>query len=251
MLIDRVYQTVQALMNKDQLGYFKPMVFNLFAADAQRKEYNNYFTALKTNVRKMNWMLDGKDFANMSEHNRQLLEYFSSIAHLTKIPRRTTQGAEIIDSYFITPEDLEFVEDLFIGDTTQDLFISGTPTRIEKVHYKDYLDLLRNIYANPTHCNPIFSLADNKLVVSPNIEKVQLHYLRKPKIPKWTFQEYDGVAYFDSSANDFQDFDLPEASFDNLVSYIAEMAGVSIRDAMVVQSANQEQAQKFQNDNQQ
>ena len=240
MLIDRVYQTVQALMNKDQLGYFKPMVFNLFAADAQRKEYNNYFTVLKTNVRKMNWMLDGRDFAHISEHNRQLLEYFSSITPLTS--EYVSDDIEIIESSFVIPKDLEFVEDLFI---------SNTSTRIEKVHYKDYQDLLRNIYANPTHCNPICSLVGDRLVVSPNIEKVQLHYLRKPKIPKWTFQEYDGVAYFDSNAIDFQDFDLPETSFDNLVSYIAEMAGVSIRDAMVVQSANQEQAQKFQNDNQQ
>ena len=236
MLIDRVYQTVQALMNKDQLGYFKPMAFNLFAANAQRKEYNDSFITLKSNVRKMNWMLDGKDFSNVSEHNRQLLEHFSKEVSLPVEPTSYLEG------FVVIPNDLEYIEDITLLQTD---------IRVQKVHYSDYKDLIRNIYANPSECSPICSKVGDRLIIRPKIDRIKLHYLRKPRIPKWTFQEYDGVAYFDSSANDFQDFDLPEASFDNLVLYISEMAGVSIRDAMVVQSANQEQAQKFQTDNQQ
>lgn len=239
MLIDRVYQTVQSLMNKDQLGYFKPMVFNLFAANAQRREYNEYFTTLKSNIRKMNWMLDGKDFSNMSEHNRQLLEYFSVNSTLNL--ENLNQSNNVKEVNFNLPKDLEYIEDIITNDGI----------RIEKVHYSDFKDLFRNIYANPTQCSPICSLVGDKLLVSPFIKSIRLHYLRKPRIPKWTFQEFEGKAYFDPTSPDFQDFDLPEASFDNLILYISEMAGVSIRDAMIVQSSNQEQAQKFQTNNQQ
>ena len=41
--VDTVYQTVQALANKEQRGYLTPQEFNLFAIQAQNDLFEQYF----------------------------------------------------------------------------------------------------------------------------------------------------------------------------------------------------------------
>ena len=41
--VDTVYQTVQALANKEQRGYLTPQEFNLFAIQAQNDIFEQYF----------------------------------------------------------------------------------------------------------------------------------------------------------------------------------------------------------------
>ena len=41
--IDSVYQTVQALANKEQRGYITPQEFNLYANQAQMDIFEQYF----------------------------------------------------------------------------------------------------------------------------------------------------------------------------------------------------------------
>jgi hypothetical protein len=228
-MLDSIYKTVQAILNKDQLGYLKPLKFNLFIRNASRKIYNGYLTDLKSNVRKMNWMLDGKDFAKLSEHTQQLLEHFSAIEPIT----RTTN--------FVFPDDFEYVEDVFTGDT-----------RIEKINYSDYQDLQSNNYAPPSTCNPICSKVGSALLVSPlSITAINLHYLREPKIANWTFEEVDGKPMFDQTANDYQDVDMPKSAYDELISLVVEMGATYLRDFNVVQGANAEQVQDTNQENKQ
>ena len=40
--VDSVYQTVQALANKEQRGYITPQEFNLFATNAQKDIFEQY-----------------------------------------------------------------------------------------------------------------------------------------------------------------------------------------------------------------
>ncbi len=228
-MLDSIYKTAQAILNKEQLGYLKPMDFNLFIRNAQRKVYDNYLTDLKSNVRRMNWMLDGKDFANLSEHTRQLLEYFSVPVDISK----TTD--------FALPEDLEFVEDIFNGTV-----------RIEKVHYSDYLDLQSNTYAPPSDCSPICAKVGIVLKVSPaDITTISLHYLRKPKTPNWTYVEFQSKPMFDETANDYEDVDMPNSAYDELISLVVEMASISLRELNVTQAMNAEQQSDAQAENKQ
>ena len=229
MAIDTIYKTAQAEINKEQLGYLKPMDFNLYARKGVRKIYDGLLVELKSSVRKMNWMLDGKDFADISEHYQQLLEYFSTVS---PVPKTTN---------YVLPEDLEFVEDIF----------TTTGIRIEKTHYSDYMDLQNNIYAKPNTCIPICAKVGNSLLVSPTQTSVNLHYLRKPKTANWTFVDYNGKPMFDPTANDYQDIDLPESFHGKLIDLIIEMASISLRMPEVTQAINQEQAQNFQTENNQ
>ena len=206
-MIDYIYKTVQAILNKDQLGYLKPLYFNLFLANAHRKVYNKYLADLKSNVRKSNWMLDGKNLANYSEHTRQLVEYFSDE---TDLATPTPAGGENPITYYVIPSEVEFIEDVFK---------KGTNTRIDKVSYQDFRDLQRSIYAKPDDCSPVCVKVGQRIkVASENITEIDLHFLRKPKYPKWTFVTVDGKPMFNPNASDFQDVDMPETSSDELIS---------------------------------
>lgn len=229
MQIDSIYKTVQAILNKDQLGYLKPMHYNLFLRNAIRREYNNYLIELRVNVRKSNWHLDGKDMADYSQHIQQLLEYYSEEKEITK----TTN--------FLLPNDLEYIEDVFYGNT-----------RVEKVNYSDFKDLQSNNYAKATLCSPNCAKVGLSLKVSPNdINKISLHYLRKPKEPNWTFIEFQGKPMFNPTASDFQDVDAPETSYDNIISNIVEQASKMLRDLQLTQLENADQNQELQDLNRQ
>lgn len=220
MQIDSIYKTVQDLLNKDQLGYLKPMSYNNYLNNAIRKVYNDYLTELKSAVRKNNWHLEGKNMAKYSEHVRQLLEYFSKVTPLTTL-----------NNFADLPTDLEYVEDVY----------TIANVRIDKVPYSVLIDLQTSIYAAPNDCSPKCSKIGEKLEIYPDIKTIKLHYLRKPKYAKWTFQDDNGKPMFDPTANDFQDVDLPETSIDEVISLTFEMAAIGIRELQLAQLANQEQ----------
>ena len=229
MLIDTIYKTVQGLLNKDQLGYLKPMDYNLYLNNAIRKTYNDYFTEFKVAVRKSNAHLEGKNMARHSEHLRQLLEYYSKVEPMT-----ATNGLSIL------PTDTEFISDVF----------TLLNNRIEKVPYSVLIDLQRNIYVEPDECSPKCAKIGEKLEVYPvTITNFKLHYLRKFINAKWTFVLDDGKPLFDPTAQDFKDVDMPETSRDELISLVFEMAALSIRDIQAAQLANAEQQTDTQESN--
>ena len=125
-------------------------------------------------------------------------------------------------------------------------------TRVDKIHYSDQLDLQANIYAKPSECSPVCSLVGKNLVVSPNtIGELTVHYLRKPKTPKWTFELFQGKEMFDPDKPDFQDVDMPPFAEDELVSLVTESASKYLRDLQLTQLENADQSQEFQTENRQ
>ena len=145
----------------------------------------------------------------------------------------------ILSSPFVLPLDLEFVQDVFNGST-----------RVSKIEYSTFLDLQDNNYAKPTLCAPSCSKVGGKLVVFPiEINKVTLHYIRTPKVPKWTFQEVNGKPMFDETALDFQDIDMPDTFYDDILTIIVEKASVMLREQLPIQAENTDQKQETASDN--
>ena len=52
--VDRVYQKVLAIANKEQRGYITPQEFNLFADHAQKDIFRQYFYDLEQFQRRTN-----------------------------------------------------------------------------------------------------------------------------------------------------------------------------------------------------
>lgn len=230
-MLDSIYKLVQALVNKEQLGYVRPLDFNLYVNNGCNKLFNKAFIDLKTNVRKMNWHLDGKNLANYSEFQKQMIEHFTEPDY----PLTVTDG------YAVPPTNMEFIMDIYNGTTP-----------IDKVDWSDFLLLKRNNYVSPTECTPICSKVGSKIAISPtSITTATLSYLRKPNTAKWTFEEVDGKPMYDPTKNDFKEVDIPYSMKDELVTLVFEMACKELRETAQQQLLNQDQQQELQIQNNQ
>lgn len=231
-MIDRVYKTVQAIANKEQLGYIQPYKFNLYINNSIYNIYSKLLSDVKSNVRKSNSMLDGKHLADYSDIQKQLLEHFLTSNSISKTNDKLT-----------LPEDCEIIQDLY----------SLQGERIYKVNLQDFNLLKRNNYANPTNCSPIYHKMTRELLVNPDVDDVNIYYLRKPKKAKWTFEPDTKTQkpMFDPTKDDYSDVDLPESLSNEIIIDVLSQVGVTIRDVNLINQSNQEEAKEIQIENNQ
>ncbi len=69
-------------------------------------------------------------------------------------------------------------------------------------------------------------------------------YIRYPRPPRWTYVNLGGAGepVFDQTQPDYQDFELFEDDTNDLIIKILQYAGVSIREASVVQYASSQES---------
>jgi len=224
-MIDRLFQTVQAALDKEQKDYLRPLYFNLYLNSSLFTVFNKLLSDVKSNTRKSNWMLDGKNLADYEEHTKQLLEHYLTPTTLT-----SSEGQFELNS------QISLIQDVSKGSVI-----------LDKVDIEDFTLLKRNKVSPPTDYSPICSKIGNTLLVAPTtITDIDLYYLRTPFRAKWTFEEVDGKPMFDPTKSDYTDVDAPELLFDELYYSILKQAGVSTREQLVVQSAAQNESQNVQ-----
>ena len=121
----------------------------------------------------------------------------------------------------------------------------------EKVTHSKITMLNNSIYTAPNTTYPAYTSQEALLQVSPNTiasaGRVIAQYFRYPKDPNWTYVTLtNDEPVFDSTAADYQDFEVPLDDENNLTMKILQYAGVSIREAEVYQFANGEETKENQ-----
>jgi len=139
---------------------------------------------------------------------------------------------------------------------------------IEKVHQNRIMRLLSSNLTAPSREFPAYTVDGSNIMVYPlevttpsfyanglgptntNTNFVMCQYIRYPRDPKWTFLNITGgEPVFDQSQPDFQNFELPLDSFQDLIFRILQYSGVEVRDINVanyattqITNTNQEEA---------
>jgi hypothetical protein len=233
-MIDKLFQTVQAEMDKEQMDYLRPMYFNLYLNASLLEVFNKLLSDVKVHTRRSNFMLDGKNLADFSENIKQFLEHYLTYSE-NDISRES-------GGYFNLPSNLSFIKDVIVSDTVF----------AEKTDLEDFNLLKRNTYSPPTKSCPICTKIGTTILLEPTtIDTINLYYLRTPTRSNWTFEDVDGKPMFDSSKSDFKDIDAPELLFDELLRAILKKAGVSTRDATLIQAVSQDEGRDIQIENRQ
>ena len=116
----------------------------------------------------------------------------------------------------------------------------------EKVSNSKITMLNNSLLTAPSLQFPAYTQEGSYLYIYPdttyNVGQVTLQYIRYPKDPKWTYISIGaGEPVFDQSQSDYQDFELPIEDETALVTKILQYAGLSIREADVVQYARTEE----------
>lgn len=216
MYIDRLYTLINVLLNKDQRGKITVMEFNSIVGNAQLKVISELFSVFKkTSYREMRMQL-ANNYGNDAFTQKQLIEFYV-----------TSKEININGGKAQLPPDVLYVESVFDSDN-----------EYEKVELKTFNSLSRAKRMRPSQCLPVFTLNNNEIRISSNKSSVELDYIRKSKTPKYTFQIVQGIEMFNPSASDFQDIDIPEALFTQLLTEVLSMAGLNVREQEVEAYAN-------------
>jgi hypothetical protein len=233
-MIDSVRNTVLSIISKDNRGYITPTEFNLFAKQAQTEIFEKYMYDYSTAIQKQNARMHGSGYAGVVDKLEEAIDIF-------RVPLGLTYNGTP-DKFYIpgtepSPSEPSYkLFDLYYNDDTEIDFVTDAQAK----------RLNRSNLTAPTVEYPVYTVDSEGIKVYPTtiVANVSANYIRYPKDPKWTWVTLTaGEPIFNQGANDYQDFELPLSDETNLVVKILQYAGISIREADIVQAAKSDEMQ--------
>ena len=234
--IDRVYQKVLTLANKEQRGYITPQEFNLLADQAQMDIFEQYFYDLNQFNRAGG---NGTEYGNIM----QILEEKIAIFERTHVAM-----SSVSNNTATLPTNIYRLGTVFYNNGTDNVIIS-------KVLKKDVERMNQAPLYKPTEARPVYVRQDKtQIIIFPttatpaySTSNLNCHNIVKPATPKWTYTIVNEQALYNSSAADHQNFELHPSEEQELVFNILELAGITINKPGIVQLADKENMQDDQN----
>tara|TARA_R100001015_G_C4583094_1_gene139332 strand:- start:215 stop:994 length:780 start_codon:yes stop_codon:yes gene_type:complete len=234
--INRVYQKVLALANKEQRGYITPQEFNLFADRAQNEIYENYFQQL--NMAQVKPKSQGSHIDPVEVIERKLepfklkarvgfhgSDHPESFNHGVATQGYSSTTAPASQSNFFLP---------FITNSSAIVKIidPDTGNLITKVSEEELANLNSNALTKPTLRRQVFTIFSNniglKIVPPPLQDKIyEVIYYNIPFEPLWGYVVVSGKALHNAGTS--QNFQLLPSEEENLVSRILIMAGITLK----------------------
>ena len=237
-MIEEIYKTVTAIVNKENNGYVSPTEFNLLSNNIQNEIYRGYFEDENLDKIKERRGFTSSGYANLDFNQRQRITPFSTSSVLSG---ETQPDPANTYTEFILPSNLYYVEDEGIMSLTD----SYPPTKSKVVDEVENSEINRLIGSEsaPSSVYPVYTRIGSSIRVYPSsITSVDITYLRKPAAPKWTYQVVTGgdgavSELYDPTNSSFQDFELRESEFSNIVIRMLSFFGINLREADLVKIA--------------
>ena len=228
--INRVYQKVLALLNKEQRGYLTPQEFNLLAGRAQNEIYEAYFHKARNSNAKL------KD----DDTHTDTLEMLE--AKLSPFLKSET-NTNVSSGVMTLPTDLYKLDIVKVGTNL------ATEINKKEEHYITSLGETGSVLY-PKTARPIFTRASSttiRITPSPvNSTSCTVNYYKKPATPNWGYVVANQKALY--NINNSTNFELAISEEEPLVSKILMLSGVVTKQqdigqvgANAIQMTNQEQ----------
>ena len=242
--IDRVYQKVLALANKEQRGYITPQDFNLFDDHAQMEIFEQYFYDLDQFQR-----VPGNDITysdrvtsveNKISHFKRYDQNMSSIANTNGdvfIEDNPGQGGERVYKLITVRLRNKAGQPIYVAEETQvgEEFFLYDSSPLAKQNEKRPIYWKRTdtgqgisirIYPKPQISDPYDSSVDGTVLVT---------YIKKPLKPNWAYVVVNNKPLY--NATSAVDFELHASEETELVYRILALAGVAIEKPQLTQAA--------------
>ena len=248
--IDKVYQKVLAIANKEQRGYITPQEFNLFADQAQMNIFEQYF-------------FDINQFNRVPGNQTDFSDPLSGLEEKISFFKRRQRPLTLFNDF----------GDIYLNDYIFDMFKLGTIYRRYKngslktadpiSSLEEYRQITASKLLEPTELYPKYiryydestlGNAKDRIKISPYIglkdleiqsgrQQVFADYIRKPKKPNWSYVVVNEQALYDSTSA--VDFELHKSEENNLIFKILQLAGITM-DLNLYQIAAQEEIKNIQ-----
>ena len=228
--VDRIYQRVLTLANKEQRGYITPQEFNIFANQAQMDIFEQYFYDLNQFKRTpgndtvhadMVSILEEKISVFEQENTLTITNGVGALAALRNFYRLSSIRNGNIFFEFVTKKEARLFQ----------LSPLTTPNGGRPVYTLDQAN----------HRIKLFGRAPLS---------VDVDYIRMPKLVNWTYVVVGEKALYNANANDAQNFELHPSEETELVLKILTLAGFTLKDAALYQAAAGEDMKSTQQEKQ-
>ena len=246
--VDDVYQKVLAIANKEQRGYITPQEFNLFADHAQMGIFEQYFYDLSQYKRRLS--SNNTRDENPIEIIQQKLNPFKKTSEIDwNFELTNLEDFYRIESVMVnsTVNPLAKIpvgkvdRDIYWANSTLPLFSGASKTRLY------YTTEDGRIYVQrPFKKKAIYERGSWTPGVFDNQYNPYLMYIKKPSKPNWTYVIHNQNALYDSNNANLLDFELHSSEENNLVISVLKLAGITMKDANLVQIASQEEIKTIQ-----
>ena len=235
--VDRIYQRVLTLANKEQRGYITPQEFNIFANQAQMDIFEQYFYDLNQFRR-----TPGND--TMHADMVDILEEKISVFEVTAMLAGPIGGNNLANT-----GNLNTLPRFYrLSNVRFDNLI------LESVSRKDYRMFRNSPLTSPTFTRPIYIVdtVNNTIQVAGRVfgNGLDIDYIQSPRLANWTYAVVQGKALYNANAVDAQDFDLHPSEETELVLKILTLAGFTLKDPNLLQLAAGEDAKNTQQEKQ-
>ena len=226
--VDTVYQTVQALLNKEQRGYLTPQEFNLFANQAQQDIFEQYLYDLNA----------------FRKTGPELQELGDSIDHLRSKIRPWVSMMPISGGQLC--QTCHAVGKIYLG--------TGASRReLREMGPDEIKDLRASRWHKAAFTEAAFfkdgwrriSVWDGNGGIASNLTHEVFD--GQPGLAFWGYVVVNQKPLYDPASS--QHFELDVSEQPDLVIKILKLAGISIEDPAVYQAASQEDQQNIQQEN--
>ena len=227
--IDSVYQTVQALANKEQRGYITPQEFNLFVNQATHDIFEQYFYDLNA-IREQRPKVDAIG-DSVTELMRKIREINGVTYSITALTGGTTLPSGRVGEIFLNQgSNNRRTLKLIDPDEIQDLLASKWHQKgfTDAVYYNDGDNLIRAFDSG------------GRITTGLSCELIT----GRPKLAAWAYIIINEEAMYDSNFS--VDIDLSASERSNIIAKILKLAGISIEDPSLYQAAAAEESLNLQ-----
>jgi hypothetical protein len=232
--VDRIYQRVLTLANKEQRGYITPQEFNIFANQAQMDIFEQYFYDLNQFLRTPG---NSTTHADMVD----ILEEKISVFEQTALIILNLSGEGQLSS---------------LGNFYRLTSIRDGNIIYESISRKEARLFQLSPLARPTNTRPAYLVngVNNDFELFGRIPDVggavSVDYIRIPLKVNWTYVVVGERALYNANANDAQNFELHPSEETELVLKILTLAGFTLKDAALYQAAAGEDMKSTQQEKQ-
>ena len=238
--VDKVYQKVLAIANKEQRGYITPQEFNLFADHAQMDIFEQYFYDLEQ--RQKRGTGNESDYADIVTNIEEKISIFELY---NQSVGNTNAGIVYISSN---------VTNFYRLGTVHINYNDGTSNIAEQIQINELNKYKNSPLATWTKSRPVYSKFSTNadpvtIQVYPDIDitSVSVSCVKRPNAPNWTYLIGSNKnALYNPNAADHKHFELHSSEETNLVVKILQLAGVAIKDFNLAQAAAQEEVKSIQ-----
>ena len=240
-MINSVRNTVMFLLNKDNRGYVSPSEFDYFAKQAQLEIFESYFSDYSKAVALQNTRRKALNYGDTVQHIQNKIDKFYSTSILTYNDQSSPSVGEEQD-YFQLPSNLyKLINITYAGGFGTDTAMSGGKI-IQPIAPHKFDMIVNSNLTQPTVTYPVYVRSGNNIYVRPlSIQSgVQANFIKKPEDPHWGYNTINSDPVYNSDSS--VDFEISEEEETELVIKICKYAGLSIREADIIQvTAQQEQ----------